>query len=148
MKRFHMALVSGTSDYVLLEYNGEDYEKAKYANSKSVVTIKGGFGNTLCWFYDYPKYEETYLNVGYTSLGNLSEIDNMYQFFEGFKPYKTEGVIRVSTISECISKAVMVQQISEDIARIQKIPKSPYRDCIEKYYTDMKKFVESVEVDG
>ena len=146
MKRFHIAFVSGTNDYVLLEYNEEDYKKAKYDNNESLV-IKGGFGNTICGFYDYSKYEEIYLNVGCTSLGNLSVINNTYQFFDGFKPYKTEVVISVKCISECISKAVMVQQIYETITRLQKTPKSPYRDCIEKYYTDMRKFVESVEVD-
>ena len=141
MKRFHMALVSGTVDYALLEYDEKDYEKAKYANNASFITIEGGFGNTLRLF------GEIYFNVGYTSFGNLSAINNIYQFLEGFKPHKTEAVISASAISECISKSVMIQQISENITRLQKTPKSPYRDCIEKYYTDMKKFVESVEVD-
>lgn len=141
MKRFHMVFVAGTVDYALLEYDENDYKKAKYANNESLVTIEGGFGNTLRWF------GEIYFNVGYTSLGNFSVINNICQFFEGFKPHKTEAAISVSAISECINKVVMVQQISEAIAEIQKTPKSPYRDCIEKYYTDMKKFVESVEVD-
>lgn len=147
MKRFHMTLVSSTIDYALLEYDEEDYKEARYVDDKSFKTIEDGIGNTIILRYSYTEREKTYLNVGYTSLGNLSVTNNTHQFFEGFKPCKTKEVVNVRIISECIEKEKIVQQISIAIASLQKIPKSPYRDCIEKYYQDIKKFVESVEVD-
>ena len=147
MKRFHMTLMSDTIDYALLEYDEEDYKKARYADNKLFSTISGGTGNTIIEYYVYSGYEKTYLNIGYTSLGNFLVINNAFQFFDGFKPCKTEKVVHVSIISEYIKKEKIVQQISIAVARLQKIPKSPYRDCIEKYYQDVRKFVESVEVD-
>lgn len=147
MKRFHMTLISGTIDYALLEYDEEDYKKARCADNELSITISGGIGNVLIGKYVHSGYKETHFKAGYTSLGNFFIINNTCQFFEGFKPCKTEEVVAVRTVSEFMKKETIVQQISIAIVKLQKIPKSPYRDCIEKYYTDMKKFVESVEVD-
>lgn len=130
MKRFHTISAYYFFEYALLEYTKEDFEKVRHTND---IRFDAIYIN--------------YLKCDCILLKGLTTFSNDCLFVNRFNPQKIEANIEINSISECIEKEKIVQHISMAIASLQKIPKSPYRYCIEKYYQDMKKFVESVEVD-
>ena len=139
MKRFHTISAYYFFEYALLEYTKEDFEKARYTNNIHFDTIGRSLEITS---------SINYLKCDCILLKGLTTFKNDCLFINHFNPCKIEANIAINSISECIEKEKIIKAINSTISKLHNIiPKSPYRDCIEKYYQDMKKFVESVEVD-
>lgn len=139
MKRFHAISEYNFLEYALLEYTKEDFEKATCTNDIRFDEI-----GRLLEIATYINY----LKCDCILLEGLTVFKNDCLFINHFNPYRIEANIAINSISECIEKETIIKTINSTISKLHNImPKSPYRDCIEKYYTDMKKFVESIEVD-
>lgn len=139
MKRFHAISEYNFLEYALLEYTKEDFEKATYTNDIRFDEI-----GRLLVIEPYIDY----LKCDCILLKGLTTFKNDCLSINHFNPCKIEANIATNSISECIEKEVIIKTINSTIRKLHNIiPKSPYRDCIEKYYQDMKKFVESVETE-
>lgn len=138
MKRFHIITSYGYLEYVLLEYTKEDFEKARYTNN-----IQFDATGRLLVIEPYINY----LKCDCMLLEGLTVFKNDCLFINHFNPYRIEANIAINSITESIEKEAIIKIINSTIRKLYDIPKSPYRDCIEKYYQDMKKFVESVETE-
>lgn len=138
MKRFHAISEYNFLEYVLLEYTKEDFEKATCTNDIRFDEV----GRLL-----EIRMDINYLRCSCIPLEGLPMFKNDCSFVNHFNPQKIEANIEINSITECIEKEEIIKIINSTISKLHSIiPKSPYRDCIEKYYTDMKKFVESIEV--